>query len=483
MIPDTERTIFALASGARGARRAIVRLTGPRTAEVMAEVLQLPRDSGILATSHLTTQVCALRLPELAHPLPVRLLYWPDQRSYTGQPSAELHVIGSLPIVEALMARCAAAGAVMAERGEFTLRAFLSGKIDLSQAEAVLGVIEASSTDQLHTALQQLGGNLAPAIGPLKAQLLEVVAELEAGLDFVDEDIEFITQDSLISQLEQVHQALEDFSHRLITRSSSNLAPRVVLVGLPNSGKSSLFNAICGEAAAIVTDQPGTTRDFLQRRVRMGLVDVDLIDTAGWEELIETGPRAMAQDQLRACLRSAELAVLCIDSTQVSGCELLHQAWKRLQPLSPRWMVVATKLDLPAANVTAVQQLARELLGLETSRTAARQLADWEVSATSSVSHLGLEALSERIAQRLSVSSVSNDSVTLVHQTATRCRASLDCALEALVAASNAARISAGDEFVAAELRLALDSLATIIGEVHSDDILGEIFSKFCIGK
>ncbi len=220
MLPDIQRTIVALASPAMPARRAIVRMAGPLTRRILADLCtELPAET--LDASSLKWCECRCAIPLAQTSLPVTLLYWPNERSYTGSPAAELHFIGSLPLAEAVLNQCCRLGAEPAERGEFTLRAFLAGKLDLAQAEAVLGVIEADSQQSLRTALAQLGGNLAPAIAPLRAKLIEIVAELEAGLDFVDEDIEFISNQQVIDQLEKVRHQLDDFASRLDTRSST----------------------------------------------------------------------------------------------------------------------------------------------------------------------------------------------------------------------------------------------------------------------
>jgi tRNA modification GTPase len=404
------------------------------------------------------------------------LLYWPDQRSPPGQPSAELQLIGCIPLAEALIARCCQLGAQPAERGEFTLRAFLAGKLDLAQAEAVLGVIEADSPDSLRTALMQLGGNLAPAVEPLRATLINIVAELEAALDFVDEDIEFIARDSVVRQLEQVRAALGDFSQRLVTRSTTDIVPRAALVGLPNSGKSSLFNALCEAQLAIVADIPGTTRDYLERRIDVDGTEIDLIDTAGWEELQGDSPRAQAQRKLLDCIASADVGLLCIDSHQ--PCELaeLARILSNIERGPRQWLLVATKRDLsqlPADPVTDMAQFlgSRVLLAAPPIGTSARTAA-------------GLDALRAAIAVAVGRAASPSAPLALVHHTAVRCRAALAAAIRGVEEALAIARDEwGGDEFIAAELRLVLDDLATIIGEVHSDDVLGEIFSRFCIGK
>lgn len=490
MIPDIQRTIIALASGARAAPRAILRMSGPLTRQILAAGLELPEQNNFLSAT--TLSVCATNflVPQINRSVPVTVLYWPDERSYTGQPSAELHTIGSLPLIEAIIDRCSQLGAQPAERGEFTLRAFLSGKLDLTQAEAVLGVIEADSQTALQTALAQLGGNLAPAVQPLRERLVDVLAELEAGLDFVDEDIEFISHEELSRHLQAAHRELQRFVLRLDTRSRSDRAPRVVLVGLPNSGKSSLFNALSSRSLAIVADQPGTTRDYLEARLAIGKSEIDLIDTAGWEELQGSSPRAMAQQQLMECLESADVCVLCIDLSERCDLEQLTAALTAVRNIAGQWILVGTKADIRKSINTERSWESAKRIVEQTLHTADQQSA----IITSSREGSGLDTLRTTIAMRVQsdasdrpsdkVSSEGDDTpIETVHQTAVRCRAALKRASACLDAAQELVRCDGGEELIAAELRMALDELSTLIGDIHNDDILGEIFSRFCIGK
>lgn len=457
---DLQRTIVAVASGVAPARRAIVRLSGHETRSIVSRLI----DREIHANAATTLQGSAGLGSKSgcwgSSRVDVNILYWPDHRSYTGEPCAELHLLGSMPIVESLVERIVALGASPAQRGEFTLRSFLAGKLDLPQAEAVLGVIEAESADDLAVALQQLGGNVSKPVRRLRDQLVELTAHLEAGLDFVEEDIEFITSDSLAAGLQRIADELAAIIEQLRSRGARSRNASVVLVGLPNSGKSSLLNALVGSQRAIVSPQAGTTRDAVTARVDVDGLTVELTDTAGIEELQEQSPRAIAQDILRDRLLRADVALLCLDLQQPPTDAWLSAQQASLQSMLPTLLWVGTKADLAHDSELA----ARCAL---------------TVSAHDSNS---IQRLKAKLAQTLHETRGQLHSDAM-HATATRCRGELELAQAAIERALDLVTHAMGEELVASELRTAIDDLSSVIGEVHSEDILGEIFGRFCIGK
>ncbi len=457
---DLQRTIVAVASGVAPARRAIVRLSGHETRSILSRLI----DQDIQVNAATTLQASASLGSQSglwgSSRMDVTILYWPDDRSYTGEPCAEIHLLGSLPIVESLVERLVALGAVPAQRGEFTLRSFLAGKLDLPQAEAVLGVIEAETSDDLTSALQQLGGNISKPVRRLRDQLVELTAHLEAGLDFVEEDIEFISAESLTVGLQQIADELVAIAEQLRSRGARSRTASIVLVGLPNSGKSSLLNALVGSQRAIVSPSAGTTRDAVTARVIINGLMVELTDTAGIEELQEQSPRAIAQHVLQERLQRADVAMLCLDLHQ-PPCEVWLSAQQNmLQSLLPTLLWVGTKADLAHDSGLA----ARCAL---------------TVSAHDSTS---IQSLKTKLAQTLNEARGQLHSDAM-HATATRCRGALELAQTAIERALDLVAHASGEELVATELRIAIDDLSSVIGEVHSEDILGEIFGRFCIGK
>jgi tRNA modification GTPase len=449
---DLDDTIAAIASAPGGALRGIVRLSGPAVAALAAKVFAAD-DPHAPKSGRATCSHGQLKLPRDLPPCPATLYFWPTDRSYTRQPSAELHLPGSPPIIAAALEAVCQAGSRLARPGEFTLRAFLAGRLDLTQAEAVLGVIDARNQAELDTSLTQLAGGLAQPLGALRQRLLELLAHLESGLDFVDEDIQFISHDQLDGELFAAASAIEKISCRLSTRSEAGTLARVVLLGRPNAGKSSLFNVLAGSDAAIVSPDAGTTRDFVACRAQCDGVEFLLIDTAGAaEDASLDGPvSAAAHAAMRGQLAQANLTLHCLDASDPRGNWNSNRFESERQ--TPR-LIVWTKCDLACPPCPGLL--------------------------TSSHTGQGIAELRRAISRELQAAPLE---AATVAGTAERCRDSLGRAAEALSRAREAARAELGEELVAAEVRAALDELGQVVGAVYTDDLLDRIFSRFCIGK
>jgi tRNA modification GTPase len=452
---NTHDTIAAAGSAGGGAARGIVRLSGPQALDVLRGCFR-PTNAHLLATVRSPTVVGGT-IEVVAHTrlyLPADVYLWPHARSYTREPLVEIHTIGSAPLVAAVVATLCAGGARPAEPGEFTLRAFLAGRIDLTEAEAVLGVIDASGEAELQTALAQLAGGLARPLEALRGQLLDLLAELEAGLDFVEEDIAFVSRGQIATALDDAGIAVARLESQLAGRIRHDLLRRVVLVGQPNVGKSSLLNALVASNAAIVAGQPGTTRDYVAATLEHGGARCELVDTAGIGPLAGDDPiGAMAQQVSAEQQEQCDVRLLCLDGTRPLS-EWEHRELAA-NPREPQ-IVVLTKCDLP--------------------RGAAPPCPAME---TSAVTGRGLASLREAIARAVR----SIDLSTTVGSTAERCRESVRLAGESLARASELNRTGEGEELVASEIRLALTELGKMAGAVHTDDVLDRVFSRFCIGK
>ncbi|HVA45765.1 MAG TPA: GTPase [Pirellulales bacterium] len=450
---DPHDTIAALASAPGGAARAVVRVSGPQTVTCVELCFTADGGEALSQIRRPTAIPGSVRLADVAAPLPCTLYLWPSARSYTRQPTAEVHTVASPPLVDALLAELCAKGARLARPGEFTLRAFLAGRIDLTQAEAVLGVIDARGRRELETALSQLAGGLAAPLARLRGELLDALAHLEAGLDFVEEDIEFISPDDLDAQLAAAQAEVEGLLDQMQARGEAPGTLRAVLIGAPNVGKSSLYNALGGQNV-LVSEQAGTTRDYLATRLDLDGTMFELVDTAGIEHAQTTAIARAAQAAGCGQREQAEIEIVCLDASRP-----LTESEEDLLASRPRGerLVVCTKTDLP--------RRARELP---------------EAIDTSSRSGAGLDLLRRRLRE-----AGEADKVTLgvVAATAVRCSESLRQAAEGLVRARGVVQSAGGEELVAAELRGTLHQLGEVAGEVYTDDILDRIFSRFCIGK
>ena len=281
---DAHDTIAAVASPPGPGLRGLVRISGPKAWSVALAEFEPDRAAPRPDRPEVLTG--RILLAELGRRLPSLVALWPGPRTYTGQPLAEIHTPGAPPLVQCVLELCLNHGARLAEAGEFTLRAFLNGKLDLTRAEAVLGVIDARDTNQLDAALRQLAGGLAGPIERLRDRLLDVLAHLEAGLDFVDEDdVDPIGRAALCRELDAGSEELSRLASRFRDRDRPETRPRVVLIGPPNAGKSRLFNAMVGEQRAIVSPIAGTTRDYLSAPVVLDGLEVVVVDTAGLEDV------------------------------------------------------------------------------------------------------------------------------------------------------------------------------------------------------
>jgi tRNA modification GTPase len=463
MLYALDDTIAAIASPPGGAARGIVRLSGPRVRQCLARCFHAEPEYPWTAISGPAVIPGGFDWEGGTRPLPVEVFLWPGARSYTGEPAAEIHMLGSPPLLDAVLAQLCRGGARLAEPGEFTLRAFLAGRIDLTQAEAVLGVIDASDGAQLDAALAQLAGGLAHPLTRLRGDLLELLSELEAGLDFPDEDLPFIDAPELDRRLSAASRTVARLVRQIECREEATAAADVVLVGSPNAGKSSLFNAVAGGPGALVSELPGTTRDYLVAEIDLEGVKCRWIDTAGIDGRLpveNADVHAAAQSMAEQQVRGAQLRVLCIDAGRPLN------DWERRQTGDdrPDQLIVLTKIDMRR----------------EGDEPGHAGLSRYDV-ATSSTTGEGIDGLRRCVREALVGKAAASRGG--VAGTAIRCRESLRRAAEGLADARDAVAAGLGEELIAVEIRAALDELGRVVGAVYSDDVLDVIFSRFCIGK
>ncbi len=463
---DPGRTIVAIASAVGQGARGIVRVSGPEAVEAVRSLIDLPtpddanRFALVLATKAAGRIEVLLRLSAITSgPVPAALWIWPGSRSYTGQPVVEVHVWGNPLLLQCVQEDLLAGGVHAAEPGEFTLRAFLAGKLDLIQAEAVLGVIDSTGQAELLAALGQLAGGLSDQLSAERTGLLDLLADLEAGLDFIEEDIEFISRTDFIGRVALARLSVTNWLEQAGDRDVSTEYPRVVLAGLPNAGKSTLLNALVGDARAIVSPIAGTTRDYLEATISRDGLTITLVDTPGWEADalgIMQHAQGLKDQQIEAC----DLVVWCeatdADESMLALNELAREAASKQ---ARKLLTISTKADMAAeADPT------NDSLGV----------------VVSAIDGTGLDQFWGELGRQLSASAGSRQ---WLGTTVSRCRDSLTRCLHALERLETLATTTAGDELLAVDLRDALDALGEVTGAVYTDDLLDRVFSKFCIGK
>lgn len=448
---DTDDTIVAVATPRGRGGIGVVRVSGPRALEISGRLL--PEVPALQARHATFTRAADDRGAPIDE---VVATSFPAPHSYTGQHVVEISAHGNPLVLDRIVAAAVAAGARLAEPGEFTLRAFLHGKMDLPQAEAVADLVDAVTPVQARAAFDQLEGTLTRAIGAIDAPLFDLIAKLEASVDFPDEGYHFVAPEQAADDARAVAGALS----ALIARGREGRVIRegaeVVLAGRPNTGKSSLFNALAGSDRAIVTAIPGTTRDLVTELVDIGGLAVTLVDTAGLRptlDLVESEGVGRAE-------RAADIAdcvVLVIDGS----IPPVEEDLALIRATSPRTRVIAVnKVDLPVAAGHAAH--------------------DGPVVFVSARSHAGMTELREVIAARLTGASARRDVPAVTNQ---RHLALLERAHESLVRGADALAHGAPEELALADLQEARGYLDEIVGRRTTDDILRHIFERFCIGK
>lgn len=460
--PDFE-LIAAMASAPGSSGRGIIRISGVGAAQSIENLFEAddPEWSRTTSARRCSGKFLLTReSDQVEFPIPVAVYFWPTRQSYTGEPLVEIHAPGSPVLLERMLSQIFSQGVRPAQRGEFTLRAFLAGKIDLVQAEGVLGTIDARDSEELQRALSQLAGGISRGFVEMRHDLLNLLADLEAGLDFTDEGLTFVSQEVVLQRMD----AATDYLRKLLTQASQRFwnrdLPRVVIIGPTNAGKSTLFNALIGDMAAIVSAQPGTTRDLVSRDVCWEGVSLKLIDSAGEE----TAPSEQVADGLK--LRDTELqgAEVILRCEPISEANLEKKVGSQGLENPPNQLRVLTKTDLIPPSHPSLLTPPKPL----------------EFLTVSAHSGNGISQLRSAILEKLRK---TESTETLIGTTAARCRQSLEQGIEGLVQARELALQQAGDELVTQELRLALEGLGEVTGEVYTEDLLDRIFSRFCIGK
>ena len=445
-------TIIAISTPPGRGGLGIIRLSGDQSRPIAEAILRFPRP----AEWHSWQAQLATLVDSQGHAIDqVVATFFAKPRSYTAEDVIELTCHGSPVLLRHAVDRALAAGARLAEPGEFTLRAYLNGRLDLPQAEAVRDLIEATTLYQARIAAQQVSGSISRRIAPLKDQLLELIALLEAGIDFAEDDVSVASAEEILRRLVPVREGIgrlaASFQYGKMVRSGFTLT----LVGRPNVGKSSLFNRLLEQDRAIVTAIPGTTRDLVSESVAIGGIPVKLYDTAGIRESREL-VESLGIERSYQAMADADLTLVVTDLSQPDTPEdrrLIDRAARQ-----GRWLLVANKSDLPRAA-----ELPSEAI------------------AVSALTGAGIAQLREAILDTLAPKGVWEEETGFV--TSLRHEQLLCESSESLEKARLAVESAVPHEMLLLDLYAALRPLDEITGATTADDILNRIFSTFCIGK
>ena len=458
--PDsTSDTIAAISTPAGRGGIGIVRLSGAEAAGVAVQLVRLRSP-----LEHARARLADVLDPEDSEERIDEALvtFFAAPNSYTAEDLVEIAAHGSPVVLDLLLRQALAFGARLAEPGEFTQRAFLSGRLDLTQAEAVRDLIEAQTLTQARLAASQMGGALSRRVMPAKHSLLELIALLEAGIDFAEDDLAVAPETEILRRIDELRPPLaaleRTFVHGRILHDGLTLA----IVGRPNAGKSSLFNALVERERAIVTAIPGTTRDTVTERISLGGIPLELVDTAGLREAADEAER-LGIVRSREALADAAIVLVVVDASQIDPSGELHQDERELI------LAVQGRAALIAVNKC---DLAAKIPELPAST-------EIPVLLTSAVTGAGLAELRAAILELATGGAAAEPGML----TSLRHHRSISQAIAGLDDARTAVTSAIPHEMVLLDLYRTLWALDSLTGQTTPDDILNLIFSKFCIGK
>ena len=443
-------TIVAIATPPGRGGIGIVRLSGADSLAIVLPMLELrrPLAAGQMRFGRLIEEGTGEALDEVV------VSYFAGPRSYTSEDVVEIAAHGSPVLLEYVVRGCIGRGARLAEPGEFTQRAFLSGRLDLTQAEAVHDLVSASTLHQARVAAAQLGGSVARAVGPLKQELVALIAGLEAGVDFAEDDLDLMEQDQMVGRIAHIEAGLaalaKSYEYGRVVRAGFTLA----IVGRPNAGKSSLFNRLLERERAIVTAEPGTTRDPIAERLSLGGIPVEVIDTAGLREGSIGEAERLGIERSRMTMAEADLVLHVVDATagELHAEDVATQRGLEGRPS----LLVWSKADLlEERRASAPGQLVSAMTGE------------------------GIEELRQAVVKVFAGSAQTEGGML----TNLRQHGAVDEAWRALAQARRAALAAVPHEMVLLDLYAGLTALDGLTGATSAEDVLQLIFSSFCIGK
>ncbi|MGZ4787209.1 MAG: tRNA uridine-5-carboxymethylaminomethyl(34) synthesis GTPase MnmE [Terriglobales bacterium] len=451
---NLDDTIVAISTPPGRGGIGVMRLSGSESRAIAAPLLRLRRElqPGRAMFGELIELSSGERIDEVV------VTFFQKPHSYTTDDLIEISAHGSPVVLRHIVELALEGGARLAEPGEFTMRAFLNGRIDLTQAEAVRDLIDSQTLFQARVAAQQLEGALSKRIAPVKQKLVELIALMEAGVDFAEDDVPILASAIILARIAEVHSGLQELQRSFAYGKLVHEGLTLAIVGRPNVGKSSLFNRLVERERAIVTATPGTTRDLVSETVAIGGIPVKLIDTAGIRKALDEAESIGIRKSMEA-LADADMVLVVLDASHAihpEDEELLRQVEQRTA------LVVMNKADLCATDIPVRPP----------SQQAIR---------TSAVSGAGIDELRNEILRRISGEQGSQPEAGFL--TSMRQASLVSQSTSSLEAAESSTRAQVPHEMILLDLYGALRQLDELTGATTADDILNLIFGSFCIGK
>ena len=460
MIAQTD-TIVAVSTPPGRSGIGVIRMSGPNSLSILRQ---------LVASDSFAPQPNLLTLRTLIDPMTSETLdqalvcYFKEPHSFTGEDVVELHCHGSPILLRTIVDAALRLDARMAEPGEFSLRAVASGRLNLTEAEAIRDLIDAHTDAALRQATRQMSGEISDRLRPVKDQLLQIIVRLESSLEFVEDDLPSVEHDHVLALLGSLRSDLEKLANSFSRGKLLRDGIRVVLIGRPNVGKSSIFNRLLGHSRAIVTDIPGTTRDTITESIGIDGVPLVLTDTAGLRPASDQ-IESIGVDRTKREAADSDLLVVVVDGSE----PLTDEDRNVLSEVAGRRHIIAVnKSDLPTFSETTIDQRSSES---QDSRS---------VVSISAVTEEGLQDLRAAILKPFMNGNHAAEGLLITNA---RHHDLLLRTIDAIISSGELLQTRASEELILVGLHDALRYLGEITGETTSDEILGKIFSTFCIGK
>lgn len=468
MFPEAQDTILTISTPAGRSFHAVIRISG---SEAIPSILEIFVPSANIKLENVQTFISikgCICLPAEALKIPAVLYVMRQPHSYTKEDIVEIHTLGGRPIGEMILQSVLQKktglkdGLRLSQPGEFTKRAFLHGRIDLAQAEAIRNIIRSQSDSELDLAILQLSGNASQRIKDIQNKITSLCTYIETSIDFSDQGIELISRAEMINKIEHIRNDIVHLMNKPPADKISSEEIRTVLYGKPNVGKSSLINALLGEKRAIVSDRPGTTRDMVTGVLEMGSVYFKLTDVAGFDEARDD-VILQVREKARCALKNAHVLLLIFagnEKMDIQSLEINHSE------VTNNVIVVVNKCDLMADC---------------SSFKLPEEVKKYPVVYVSALTGKGLERLKTLMLGKVLDGQI--DRSNTLHFFNVYQKDALQRSYERIEQAIVSYRDTMSEEFIAIDLRMAVDILGEVVGEITTEDILDKIFQEFCIGK